>query len=60
MHIYSTITSKCFVIIRKLSLSIVYHTITTPQQEFINNNPISKYKTKVMPIVYIAKSFNTL
>lgn len=40
------------------SLLVVCYAVTIPQKD-LPNSPMSKYKTKVMPIVYITKLINT-
>lgn len=55
----SIIASKRLVVIKTLFPLVVYYIATTLQKELFNNF-INKYKTKVIPIIYIIKVINTL
>lgn len=50
--------SKHLVIIIILSFLVISHTTITFEQKF-SNSPMSKYKTKIIPIIYITKIINT-
>lgn len=52
------VASKNPVIIRMSFLSVVFYLITTPQKNFFNTSLRSKYKIKVIPIIYIIEIIN--